>query len=531
MTHGGRHHSAPYAFHGSSLPHVLGILENALKKAVKRKGKRAVRPTDPSLPSRSIGVSTDFSQPHNYPLSFVDVPATRQSNDKQKAVRQSGPGIAVLTGRAPNAWWLDIASPTWDDMRAIGKLLHLHPLTLEDILQRDTREKLEWFPKLGYQFIVFRAMESARTRERFMQRNGMIDAYQGDEGSIGEANMYLVVFREGICTFHFTDISEHIERVRTRVQLLQNNVLMSSDWIAHGLLDSVVDSFFPILKEIKNDVAAIETILFGNEELTETSFSGGSGGFDAERSTGTVTGKEVENSPSFSQIEKAEATPEVGPRFSMPRLTMPLAFRHLKRRAKYFLQGAFSTSKSRNTSVRTATSIAFRRMARMRRLVTSLTRLLASKSEIVSQIRKRYLNNGKVVRNEGVEIAMYMGDIQDHILALQQALSHYEHILSESYPAYLSRLRTIVSNTNNSSDKAVLTLSLVSFAALVPGPVIGLFSMNVHTPRNTTDNPKPSGGYYWFGIVIVLVLVVECGFAVLVRYWWVQSKRRHKPKL
>jgi len=184
------------------------------------------------------------------------------------------------------------------------------------------------------------------------------------------------------------------------------------DWIAHGLLDSVVDSFFPILKEIKHDVAAIETILFGNEELTESSFSGGSGGFDSERSTGTVAEKELENVSSFSQIEKAEAAPEVGPRFSMPRLTMPLAFRHLKRRVKYFSQGAFSTSKSRNTSMRAATSIAFRRMARMRRLVTSLTRLLASKSEIVSQIRKRYLSNGKVVHNEGVEIAMYMGDVQ-----------------------------------------------------------------------------------------------------------------------
>ena len=82
-------------------------------------------------------------------------------------------------------------------------------MTLEDILQRDTREKLEWFPKLGYQFIVFRAMESARTRERFMQRNGMIDAYQGDEGSIGEANMYLVVFREGICTVGHLGFPSH----------------------------------------------------------------------------------------------------------------------------------------------------------------------------------------------------------------------------------------------------------------------------------------------------------------------------------
>lgn len=185
------------------------------------------------------------------------------------------------------------------------------------------------------------------------------------------------------------------------------------DWIAHGLLDSVVDSFFPILREVKKDVAAIETILFGNGELTETTFSAGSGSFDAERSTGTVAEKEEEASSPCSQIEKVEATPEVvGPRFSMPRLTMPLVFRRLKRRAKHFLQDVFSTSKTRNTSVRAATSITFRRMARMRRLVTSLTRLLASKSELVSQIRKRYLSNGKVVHDESVEIAMYMGDIQ-----------------------------------------------------------------------------------------------------------------------
>ena len=38
-------------------------------------------------------------------------------------------------------------------------------------------------------------MESAYTRE---QRNVIID--QGDGGPIGEANMYLVIFRGGICT-------------------------------------------------------------------------------------------------------------------------------------------------------------------------------------------------------------------------------------------------------------------------------------------------------------------------------------------
>lgn len=28
--------------------------------------------------------------------------------------------------RAPKAWWLDVSSPTWEDMRAIGKVNNLN---------------------------------------------------------------------------------------------------------------------------------------------------------------------------------------------------------------------------------------------------------------------------------------------------------------------------------------------------------------------------------------------------------------------
>ena len=75
--------------------------------------------------------------------------------------------------------------------------MHLHPLTLEDILQQDPREKLELFPKLGYYFISFRAIESRKTRER--RRAQAQDDLQ-DESIVGEVNVYLVVFREGVCS-------------------------------------------------------------------------------------------------------------------------------------------------------------------------------------------------------------------------------------------------------------------------------------------------------------------------------------------
>ena len=89
-------------------------------------------------------------------------------------------------------------------MLTVNQLLHLHPLTLEDILQQDPREKLELFPRLGYYFIVFRAIESRTTRERFQREDNTNecagDNTRHDEGVVGEANVYLVVFNEGICS-------------------------------------------------------------------------------------------------------------------------------------------------------------------------------------------------------------------------------------------------------------------------------------------------------------------------------------------
>ncbi|KIO08315.1 hypothetical protein M404DRAFT_133867 [Pisolithus tinctorius Marx 270] len=426
-----------------SLPHILSRLEKARKNAAQpRKGKKVYYPTGLPL---TIAVPSGLSEGPSRSVSLTDVTAVRPSKGKQRAMPAPTP---FPKEKASKAWWLDVANPNWDDLRTIGKLLHLHPLTLEDILQRDMREKLELFPRLGYRFIVFRATDNAITSEPFGR--------QGDEGLLGEASIYLVVFRDGICTVSQLGISRSTVRIRNRIELLEDNVHTTSDWIAHGLLDSVVNSFFPILREIEKEQKII-----------------------------------------------------------------------------LFLDSIFSTPKAKFVSSQAATTATLRRIARTRRLVTSLTRLLASKSEVLSRVRKRYLDVTTIVQSDDVEIAMYMGDVHDHILALQQALSHYEHILSQSHPIYLSQLRMNASNARTGSDKAVLILSLVSFGAMlvVIRPTQGAFSMNIHTPRNTVNNPIPSGDYYWFGVVLAVVVFVECGFLALVRYWWVRAKRQRQSKL
>ena len=60
---------------------------------------------------------------------------------------------------------------------------------------------MELFSKLGYYFVSFRAIQSATGILPVHQQNSDdTDIYQADDGALREANIYLVVFKEGICT-------------------------------------------------------------------------------------------------------------------------------------------------------------------------------------------------------------------------------------------------------------------------------------------------------------------------------------------
>jgi len=79
------------------------------------------------------------------------------------------------------------------------QLLHLHPLTLEDILQQEPREKLELFPSLGYYFTVFRAVKAW---DGGHVKSGT-QSIPTSESTVDEVYIYLIVFKQGICTVRF----------------------------------------------------------------------------------------------------------------------------------------------------------------------------------------------------------------------------------------------------------------------------------------------------------------------------------------
>jgi len=306
---------------------------------------------------------------------------------------------------------------------------------------------------------------------------------------------------------------------------------MTSDWIAHGILDSIVDSFFPLLEEIGREVVAIEDLAAGRTPVPGT----------LQREAPSAPAQSIEKAPpiDFVEIEKHSTAEKhstitspdhVKPRFSLPRLTFPLALRRLKR----FVNKWLSFRVREELPQRSATHTSLRRMARTRRLVTSLTRLLATKSEVVAQIRKRLLTsssatlpNGTKNSDDDLDVALHMGDVQDHILSLQYLLVHYERILSQSHPTYLSQLGIGVASARNETDKAVVYLTTINMADMCIQMLVGVFSLNVDLPRNVRI---PTGRYNVLGFVFALSVCFICAYAYTVKRWWNQARAKRRQR-
>jgi magnesium transporter len=87
-----------------------------------------------------------------------------------------------------NTWWLDVLNPTDEEMKMLSKVFGIHPLTTEDILMEETREKIELFR--NYYLVCFRGFDQ--------------DPYSPTH--LEPLNMYIIVFREGTLSVGFSSL-------------------------------------------------------------------------------------------------------------------------------------------------------------------------------------------------------------------------------------------------------------------------------------------------------------------------------------
>ncbi|KAG6007283.1 hypothetical protein E4U21_006201 [Claviceps maximensis] len=136
-------------------------------------------------------------------------------------------------------WWLDILSPTEAEMKVIAKAFGIHPLTAEDIMLQEAREKVELFRH--YYFVNYRTFDQDINSENYLE----------------PVNMYVVVFREGVLSFHFS-MTPHPANVRRRIRQLRDYLILSSDWISYAIIDDITDVFQPLIQNIEDEVDEID---------------------------------------------------------------------------------------------------------------------------------------------------------------------------------------------------------------------------------------------------------------------------------
>ncbi|KAI0031821.1 hypothetical protein K488DRAFT_51232 [Vararia minispora EC-137] len=223
-----------------------------------------------SPPILSAGVGGGHDRPYRFSFfsntlsatiharSLSELPADGQTFE-DLFLGASGNGGAMpavpryknLNGEEGHTWWLDILSPTDEEMKMLAQVFGLHPLTTEDIQMEEAREKIELFRT--YYLVCFRSFDQ--------------DPYSPTH--LEPVNMYMVVFREGILSFHFRP-TPHPQNVRRRIKQLRDYISVTSDWISYALIDDITDAFGPLIQNIEYEVDSIDELVLILKEAEQS---------------------------------------------------------------------------------------------------------------------------------------------------------------------------------------------------------------------------------------------------------------------
>ncbi|KAI1106240.1 cora-like Mg2+ transporter [Jackrogersella minutella] len=127
-----------------------------------------------------------------------------------------------------------------------------------------------------------------------------------------------------------------------------------------------------------------------------------------------------------------------------------------------------------------------RKIGSVRKNTLALMRGLGGKADILKGFTKRCNEDYKVTPR--MDIGMYLGDIQDHVVTMMTNLTHFEKILSRAHSNYLAQL-TVDSITQGTETNQGLAKITFLASIIVPLNVVtGLFGMNVQVPFMHVEN-------------------------------------------
>ena len=141
-----------------------------------------------------------------------------------------------------------------------------------------------------------------------------------------------------------------------------------------------------------------------------------------------------------------------------------------------------------------------RSIGRTRKNIMALMRILGGKADVLKGFTKRCNENYKVTPR--MDIGLYLGDIQDHVVTMMNNLGHFEKMLSRVHSNYFAQLSINSISQGTETNKALSKITFLGSLLVPLNLVSGLFGMNVTVPFGNVDNLVP-----FFGIMGLMVLI------------------------
>jgi magnesium transporter len=153
-------------------------------------------------------------------------------------------GVAEAIRDSRTLLWLDLTDLDDTDVDLLTAVFNLHPLTVEDLIMPNARTKVEKFT--DYMFLVMFALEPHEAGPRSKVRTMELDCCLGKN--------YLI-------TCH-TQPVQPLSVCKDRIRKQSPIILQGADMLLYSILDSCVDSYFPVINDFDNLVDEMSDELF-----------------------------------------------------------------------------------------------------------------------------------------------------------------------------------------------------------------------------------------------------------------------------
>ena len=146
--------------------------------------------------------------------------------------------LGELAANSENLIWIDLDDPTEGEISLIASILNWTHFTIEDLISRDERAKIENFD--GYTVLVMHDF-----------------TYRGTPKRLETPEVDFVIGSNYIASVHYHDI-QHIIDARDVSEHLEAIVSRGTDYLLYVLIDHLVDGYFPVLDDLHEEVENLE---------------------------------------------------------------------------------------------------------------------------------------------------------------------------------------------------------------------------------------------------------------------------------